>query len=446
MEQEPTADVLLTELCRLLLAVGKVHDDLDALLRRASKAKQLPALREGLVSLRGTVERLHQRTTFLAPPQNNLRKLAKLAAFRQAFTSKPVYSLQELLSLATSNHHDERRRIARILHDYGLKPSEMLGLCPVSRVRLILQFQDCGEKADYYTNGLTPALRESLARPFERHELEADYASAKHALAEHGSGVASDIKADPLPAKPWAEAAKDYAVFTVHKHAVHKHSDLQTTSAIQCLGCALEHHDRDAAFRVDYAGDFGKPCGVAKTLYKKPTLEEIETHKADEVKRIREKFFEPWPGLCHFAVDHKYLEEQRLVQQHAPRLPTLQDLKDLNARVLRGPSLRVKQTVVTSRLQEDTPVASSQGLGWCARHVTGFKGYCRDCYPDGDPAVKPRICAYCGKAAQGNYAIHINPQLDDPQVDLCDACGGCDETVLSCETIWEKFAKDGVCS
>lgn len=488
MEQEPTALELLTELCRLQDEVSKVNDDLDVLLRRASKAKQLRALREGMVSLRGTVDRLQQRVSFLAPPPTSW---AELAALRPS----PKYLLEELQEM--NKTPDGRRQIFRVLQEYGARPSTTVTLHPTARIRLLLQLQEQGAAHAFHRTGLTPALIKELEIPFDSwprrlppgSEVPRIYSSAelceltasgdrgrleirnvlqsygvlmtdivrlcstgRHRfllyLQEYGKdaeyyaqglspalrrklGLREDFTVDPALSGCWPDVAKDYAAWDV-AFTLQAHSDPHQ----------YRHLVRDAAFWVGYAGDFGKPCDRAKTLYKKPTLEEIETHKADEVKRIQEKFFEAWPAARTYVEAHR-IEEQRLREQ-APKVPALQDLRDLK-RILEGPKLRVKQTVVTSRLQKDTPVASSQGLGWCARHHVGFRGYCADCHPDGDPAVKACVCGYCGKAAQGNFAIHRDGLGEGPEVDLCDACGDCDETVLSCEQIWEKFAKEGIC-
>ncbi len=49
------------------------------------------------------------------------------------------------------------------------------------------------------------------------------------------------------------------------------------------------------------------------------------------------------------------------------------------------------------------------------------------------------ICAYCGKPAEGNHAIHRDGFLVGPEVDLCDACGG--KMTPTCEEIWERIAQ-----
>jgi hypothetical protein len=48
-------------------------------------------------------------------------------------------------------------------------------------------------------------------------------------------------------------------------------------------------------------------------------------------------------------------------------------------------------------------------------------------------------CAFCGKPAEGNFAIHRDGFCVGPEVDLCDACGG--EELPSCPEIWEKIAQ-----
>lgn len=48
-------------------------------------------------------------------------------------------------------------------------------------------------------------------------------------------------------------------------------------------------------------------------------------------------------------------------------------------------------------------------------------------------------CAYCGGAAEGNYAVHRDGLDVGPEVDLCDACGS-DATPTLAE-IWERIAQ-----
>jgi hypothetical protein len=49
-------------------------------------------------------------------------------------------------------------------------------------------------------------------------------------------------------------------------------------------------------------------------------------------------------------------------------------------------------------------------------------------------------CAYCGRLAEGNYAIHRDGFCEGPEVPLCDACGGHEEP--TCEAIWARIAKN----
>lgn len=48
-------------------------------------------------------------------------------------------------------------------------------------------------------------------------------------------------------------------------------------------------------------------------------------------------------------------------------------------------------------------------------------------------------CAYCGKPAEGNYAIHRDGFGVGPEVDLCDACGG--GAIPTCRAIWNLIAQ-----
>lgn len=51
-------------------------------------------------------------------------------------------------------------------------------------------------------------------------------------------------------------------------------------------------------------------------------------------------------------------------------------------------------------------------------------------------------CVYCGRKAQGNYSIHrdgaMNGNDGNPQVPLCDACGGHPEPSL--RQIWMRIS------
>lgn len=157
-----------------------------------------------------------------------------------------------------------------------------------------------------------------------------------------------------------------------------------------------------------------------------------------QAKEIIEKFYQAWP------LARAYVEaDARMTQEMAKAWDMPLDPKRVK-RVLNRP----KRETLVLRLHNGTPiVVQAQGMGYCAKHFTGYRGYCKDCHPEGDPAVQQKtcVCAYCGKPAQGQYAIHRDGLGEGPEVDLCNACGDCDDTVLSCEQIWEKFKKDGVC-
>lgn len=53
-------------------------------------------------------------------------------------------------------------------------------------------------------------------------------------------------------------------------------------------------------------------------------------------------------------------------------------------------------------------------------------------------ADPPGDCAYCGKPAEGNSAIHRDGFGVGPEVDLCDACGLGE--LPSCPEIWDRIA------
>ena len=52
-------------------------------------------------------------------------------------------------------------------------------------------------------------------------------------------------------------------------------------------------------------------------------------------------------------------------------------------------------------------------------------------------------CAYCGKAALGNYSIHRDGFGMGPEVDLCDHCGGNPEPQEA--QIWAKIGQSDEC-
>ncbi len=47
-------------------------------------------------------------------------------------------------------------------------------------------------------------------------------------------------------------------------------------------------------------------------------------------------------------------------------------------------------------------------------------------------------CSFCGKAAEGNHAIHRDGFSEGPEVPLCDACGGSENP--TCEEIWDRIS------
>lgn len=48
-------------------------------------------------------------------------------------------------------------------------------------------------------------------------------------------------------------------------------------------------------------------------------------------------------------------------------------------------------------------------------------------------------CAYCGKRAEGGYAIHRDGFGEGPEVPLCEACG--EDEALTCDRIWRRIAQ-----
>jgi hypothetical protein len=53
-------------------------------------------------------------------------------------------------------------------------------------------------------------------------------------------------------------------------------------------------------------------------------------------------------------------------------------------------------------------------------------------------AAAMKICAYCGGAAEGNYAIHRDGFDVGPEVELCDLHG--ESPRPTCATIWMEIA------
>lgn len=47
-------------------------------------------------------------------------------------------------------------------------------------------------------------------------------------------------------------------------------------------------------------------------------------------------------------------------------------------------------------------------------------------------------CAYCGKSAEGNHAIHRDGLGVGPEVPLCDACGA--HETPTCDEIWARIS------
>ena len=50
-----------------------------------------------------------------------------------------------------------------------------------------------------------------------------------------------------------------------------------------------------------------------------------------------------------------------------------------------------------------------------------------------------KTCAFCGRPAEGNYAIHRDGLGVGPEVELCDACGS--EETPTCADIWSRIAQ-----
>lgn len=53
--------------------------------------------------------------------------------------------------------------------------------------------------------------------------------------------------------------------------------------------------------------------------------------------------------------------------------------------------------------------------------------------------MSEKTCANCGWGAEGNFSIHDTPDMDGPEVDLCDSCGGSE--LPTCAAIWRNIAR-----
>jgi hypothetical protein len=485
-----------TAMEHLVQQVTQVCVQLNCLARRASGTKQLPALRRGMVRLRGAVAVISRTVTFMAPPSEeeapSLRQQAKTESFKAAWGMPPqprVHDMRELMELSRSEHGILRIRDALRMH--GVKMTDIVRLDRYSRVRLLLHMQAYGKNSEYHTKGLTPALRESLSweHPLETEpalmtrwpDVASDYVVSDieltrqfHAFSEHFTGMGIDFSYvkerereldfqnryafDPRTVDPKViEAAKklketwpEMRLFVENQVPEGLKVKYPVETLGSCTGRVVGGPNLTPANGASgfsramleawtHSKDFEERKKIINTLH-----DTFEVRMADIVKMSAEERVNGILALQAGTVTAEtvYLRTPAITYHDAP--PTLQDLKALRG-LLDSPRLRVKQTVVRQLELSVTPAASSRGLGWCAKHVTGYTGYCKDCYPEGDPALKRRVCAYCGKLAQGEFAIHRDGFGEGPEVDLCNTCGDCDETVLSCETIWEKFAKDGAC-
>jgi hypothetical protein len=63
--------------------------------------------------------------------------------------------------------------------------------------------------------------------------------------------------------------------------------------------------------------------------------------------------------------------------------------------------------------------------------------------PAQGPAKSLSDCSFCGKPAEGNYAIHRDGFGEGPEVPLCDRCGGRPWPTES--TIWAKIGQAEHC-
>ncbi len=55
--------------------------------------------------------------------------------------------------------------------------------------------------------------------------------------------------------------------------------------------------------------------------------------------------------------------------------------------------------------------------------------------------IECKICVYCEKPSEDNYAIHKDSSMEGEEVPLCDACGS--EPDPTCADIWGKIEMDG---
>lgn len=54
-------------------------------------------------------------------------------------------------------------------------------------------------------------------------------------------------------------------------------------------------------------------------------------------------------------------------------------------------------------------------------------------------ALLDRLCVYCGRKAEGNYAVHRDGFGRGPEVPLCDGCGS--DLVPTLEDIWARISE-----
>jgi len=47
------------------------------------------------------------------------------------------------------------------------------------------------------------------------------------------------------------------------------------------------------------------------------------------------------------------------------------------------------------------------------------------------------LCVFCGSPAQGNYTVHASPEMEGPELPLCDRCGGDEYPLL--KDIWHAI-------
>lgn len=418
----PRTDAQLErDMARLTADVGRVVDELDAILRRASQTKQLPVLQQGIVSLRESVQRLLKRVASLAPPSSHdLRKQAKAADFMKHWSTPP--SIREPRDLAQAEHtyagrtYAGRLRVVEMLRVHGVKIDDIASLDFSSRIRLLLHIQ-AYTAVDF---GFIPLKQRSYT------QNETGRKPDVFAEAERVKEVF--FKAWPK-AREFAEDANKALPFS--------------REALEACAFSDSSEERKKIARL-LKDKYGMKMTEIVRLSASERVDRILAFQEAEAKSLRLRVVPEELKVQYHTYNHedKVLTVEKRVCSY-PGCSRERAAAEADALSFR-PTPRVKRDVVT-RLKQETPVASSRGLAWCPKHHIGYAGYCKDCHPDGDPSVQRCVCAYCGKTAQGNFAIHRDGFGEGPEVDLCDGCGACDETVLSCETIWEKFAKEGVC-